>query len=310
MKLPIATQIRKTALCIATALVIAAPGTASAWGERAQARIQMVRTNAGIQITNMRENNPVRNTIETAKGPATEVFETIKGLQVLEQLTQTVNLVKQMEADYRYFSGGEGCGATCASFRGSLKNVLNNFLSLIREVPALSSQTDLVDNIQRMSNLIDYLPSRALYMMWQVMAGKLTELETAANEIRQTLASLPPLLPPAGFGPSTLRNAGDAICAWSDKTDKPFIDLIQARLEMTGWQLEKIADIIPDLLVEGEGGVSAGAAVANGTASATVGAKPTDTVKIALKLMAMVPQQINWAIKLNRLRAKAVCEYA
>lgn len=123
MKLLTATQFRNTALCIATALVIAAPGTASAWGDRAKARIQMVKTNAGIHITNVRENNPVRNAIETAKGPATEVFATIKGLQVLEQLTQAVSMVQQMESDYQYFTGGEGCGSNCASFRSSLKSI-------------------------------------------------------------------------------------------------------------------------------------------------------------------------------------------
>lgn len=318
MKLMTSTQIRKTAICIATAIAIAAPGLSpAALGDRVTARIQTVKTNTGVLITNVRERQPLANAIDTARESSTEVFDTIKDMHVLEQLKETVELVKQMQADYEYFSGGEACGATCASFRGSLKNIFNNVLELAFEVPALNSQGDLVENLQRVSNLIDYMPPRALYLMWQTMGSRIAQLESTAEDIRQTLASLPPLMDPASFGANTMSpamdtsrtassNSGD-YCGWVNQSDKPVIDLIQARLERTGWEFEKIADLIPDVDVKAEGGASAGAAVANATASAAVGAKPTDSVKIAMKLIAFIPQEINWAIKLNVLRAKVVC---
>lgn len=217
-----------------------------------------------------------------------------------------------MQADYQYFSGGQGCGATCAGFRASLKNIFNDFASLVGEVPALSGNAQLVANIQRTSNLIDYMPPRALYLMWQAMSAKIAELETMAYEIRQTLDSLPPLTEPApGVAMDTRSSTGSSnggVCAWAEQ-DKPVLELIQARLELLGWDLEKIEGMIPDIEVKGEAGASAGAAVANGTASAGASVKPTDSLKIALKMLAYVPQRINWTIKMNVLRAKAVCSF-
>ena len=65
MKKNLTTQIRHTAVCIATAIVIAGPGLASAaFADRAQSRIQMIKTNATIHITNVRENRPLAKVVE------------------------------------------------------------------------------------------------------------------------------------------------------------------------------------------------------------------------------------------------------
>ena len=310
-------QIRRSLVCIATAIAIAGPGlTFAGFAERAGSGIQMIKTKAGVHITNVRENRPLANAVEKATAPAGEIFRKVADLKLIEQFNQTMELVNHMQADYQYFSGGQGCSATCASFRASLKNIFNDFASLIGEVPALRGNSELVSNIQRTSNLVDHMPPRALYPMWQAMSAKVAELESMAYEIRQTLDSLPPLMDPSSFGANTMsasantRTAGSSaggVCAWSDQKDKPVIDLIQARLEMLGWELEKVEGLIPDVEVKGEAGASAGAAVANGTASAGASIKPTDGLKIGLKLLAYVPQRINWAIKLNTLRAKVVC---
>lgn len=309
-------RIRKTAICAVTTLALALPGLAAAgWGDSLKSRAQTVQSNASPLVTNVRDKAPLRNLASNAQGSAAEVFDSIKGMHVLEQLNQTMGMVRQMQAEYEYFTGGEGCAATCAGFRSRLKYTLNDFLSLAMEVPALNSQADLLENLQRMAVLIDHVPPRALYLMWQTMGAKMDDLEAAAAGIRQTLASLPPLADPATFGPNVLNNATNGahavyngICEWSNQANNPMLDLIQARLEMTGWQLEKSASLIPSLEVKAEGGASAGAAVANGTASAGVGIKPTDAIKMVLNLIAAVPQRINWAIKLNTLRAKVICQ--
>lgn len=314
MKTNATTQIRRTVISLATAIAIAVPGLAAAGlGDR----IQMVKTNVGVHITNLRENRPLAQMVENAAAPAAEIFQKVRDLRVLEQFNEAVDLMNEMQADYQYFSGGQGCSAICASFRASLKNIFNNFASLIGDVPALSGNPQLIANIQRTSNLIDYMPPRALYLMWQAMSAKVGELESMTYEIRQTLDSLPPLMDPSGFGANTMSTAADSkstagtgngdMCAWVNRDKKPVLDLIQARLEMLGWELEKVEGMIPDIEVKGEAGASAGAAVANGTASAGASLKPTDGLKIGLKLLAYVPQRINWAIKLNTLRAKVIC---
>ena len=235
---------------------------------------------------------------------------------MLEQLKQTMGMFRQMQKEYQYFTGGEGCAATCASFRSRLKNTLNDTLALAVDIPALNSQEDVLENLQRMSVMIDYVPPRALYLMWQTIGAKMAQLESTVGTIRQTLDSMPPLLDPATFGPNTLvgggvnavQSAQSRVCEWSAQQNTPNLDLIQGRLELMGWELEKSASLIPDLIVKGEGGASAGAAVANATASASVGVKPTDTLKLALNLLALIPERINWAIKLNVLRAKVICQ--
>lgn len=303
-------RIRRTVLTIATAVAIAVPGLAASAGFAD--RIQTIKTKAGVHITNVQQNRPrpVAKAVENVTAPASGVFQKVKDLQVVEQFNQTMELVQRMQADYQYFSGGQGCDATCASFRASLKHIFTDYVALIGEVPALSGNTQLIANIQRTADLLDYMPPRALYLMWQAMAAKVAELEGMTQEIRQTLSSLPPLTEPApGAAMDTRNSAGnDGVCAWAAQ-DKPVLELIQARLELMGWELEKVEGLIPDIEIKGEAGGEAGVAVANATASAGAGVKPTDGLKSALKLMAYVPQRINWSIKMNVLRAKAVCAF-
>lgn len=312
MKTTITNNFRRSFISIAAAVAVAVPGIASAgFGDR----IQAVKTRTNVHITNVRDTQPIRSRIEQAKEPAAEIFQQVKDMQVMEQFRESMGLIREMQSDYVYFTGGEGCNAHCAGFRASLRNTFNNFAALIDEVPALSGNGNLKANIQRMSNLIDYMPPRALYLMWQAASSRVTEMELMADEIRQALDTLPPLMEASTLGvPQTsadTRNAGaesgSGLCAWSDQDDKPYVELIQARLEQLGWIFEKLADIIPDLMVRGEAGVSAGAAVTNGEASAAIGMKPSDSMKISLKVLATVPQEINWMIKINMLRAKAYC---
>lgn len=308
------TQIRRTAVSIATAIAVLVPGLASAGlADRAKARVQTAKTNASAFITHAQENRP----LEKAKDAAAEIFQNVQEMQVFEQFKESVQLIKHMQANYQRFSGGQGCGATCSDFRHSLKNTFDNFASLAGDVPALSRNTQLIYNLQRTSNLVDYIPSRALYLMWQTMSAQTAEFESMSGEIRQILDSLPPLADPVSFSPNPAHDAAAArsasgsgnggLCAWARQEDKPKIELLQARLEWMGWALEKVEGMIPDIETKAETGASAGAAVANGTASVGASVKPTDSLKIGLKALAMVPQSINWAIKINILRAKVAC---
>lgn len=312
-----ATQIRRTAVSIATALTLAVPGLASAGlADRAKTRVQTAKTNASALVNKVQENRPLEN----AKDAAADIFQDVQDMQVLEQFKESMHLIKHMQTHYQHFSGGQGCGATCSDFRRSLKNTFDNFASLAGDVPALSGNTQLVYNLQRTSTLVDYIPSRALYLMWQTMSAKTAEFESMSGEIRQMLDALPPLADPTSFSPNPAHDAAAArstagsgnggLCAWARQEDKPRIELLQARLEWMGWALEKVEGMIPDVETKAETGASAGAAVANGTASVGASVKPTDSLKIGLKTLATVPQSINWAIKINMLRAKVTCTAA
>ena len=320
-------KIRSTSICLFTAVAIAAPGLASAGlGDRVRSGIQTVRTGSSIAITNVKQ-RPLANAVEAVRAPAAEIFDTVQQLQVVDQLKQTMVLVQHMQADYDYFSGGQGCSATCASFRGRLKNVFGNFVLLVSEIPALSSESGLIDNMQRVSGLIDYLPPRALSLLWQTLSAKMDQLEAAADEIRQTLLNLPPLQPVAGFGTggtgmntmsigttgsgrasNFASNVSDSYCAWKDMEDDPWIKMVRARLELSGWTVEQFENMIPDVAVKAEGGGTAGVAVANASANAGVSVKPTDGVKLFLKVVAYIPQRISKSIEMNILQANALCQ--
>ena len=234
----------------------------------------------------------------------------VRELELMEQLQDTIELMREMNADYAYFSGGGGgCAAKCAAFRNDLKDVFADLLWLVEEVPALSTRTDLIENIERVSGLIDYMPPRALYLMWQALEGRMEELRGTAEEIRQVLLYLPPLEDVSDIA-AYANSAGAAVadsvaCEWVE--EHPFGELVQAKLERTAWVLKTVEGLVPDVEVKAEAGAEAGAAVANATAAAGAGIKPTDAIKIALKIAATVPEAINWAIKLNILRAKVIC---
>jgi hypothetical protein len=46
------------------------------------------------------------------------------------------------------------------------------------------------------------------------------------------------------------------------------------------------------------------------SADTGVSVKPTDQLKILLKAVAFIPERINWAIKINTLRAEVGCKIA
>lgn len=305
------TTLRKTAICLGTALAISLPGAASA------GFLQNVKNRTQTVVQNVREKRPIANALQNASNnlPGSRLIEMVQELHLKEQLENTIALIQQMNIDYRYFAGGTfGCEAECKAFRKELKEVFEDFLWLVEDLPALNQRTRLIETITRVSDLIDYVPPRALYLMWQALEGRLDELRMAAVQIREMLAALPPLDIVSGIG-DIAGMAGtyadnSPVCEWAREGDMPFIELVQAELERIAWALKTIEGLIPDVEVKAEAGAEGGVAVANVTGAAGAGVKPTDSIKIALKAIAVVPEGANWAIKLNILRAKVVCKVA
>ena len=308
MKL-INTKVRRNIIAFAAAAVIATPALASAASfDRAKSGIRTIRTGTGILVTNVRQHRPLADSVNTVKGTTREIFDDVKKMNVAEQLRDTVSLVDKIQAEYQYFSGGEGCQASCASFRQRLKNVLNNFSQLVNEVPALRNDQSLVENMQRATDLIDYLPPRALYLMWQVMSTKLADIEATTGQIRQTLAKLPPLQPVGFDAISNATASTEGSCGWKGKDKDPWVKLVRGSLEFFAWNVNKIEGMIPDVAVKGQAGGTAGAAVVNGEAAAGVSVKPTDSAKDTFKIVTYIPELISKAIEMNILEANAVCQ--
>jgi hypothetical protein len=311
------TSIRRTTLCVAMAIAVSIPGIATAGLlDKAKNRAQTAKARVSSTVTQVRQERPLATTLQNIGPnlPDLEIIEIVKELNLKEQLLNTIALMREIQADYQYFSGGTGCEAECAEFREELKGVFGDFLSLVREVPVLSADGALVDNLERALRVIDYIPPRALYPMWQLISGQLEQIRIAAGSMLQDLDSLPPLEDDGDISRSTQStgNTTDAgLCEWLD--DKPFVDLVQARLEMFAWKLKTAADLIPDVGAEATAGAAAGVAAgaaAEGNAEATVSFKPSDHPKIVLKVIAIIPERINWAIKINRLRAEVGCKIA
>lgn len=310
-------SIRRTTLCVAMAVAVSLPGiSAAGYFDKAKSRAQTAKARVSTAVTQVRQERPLATTLQNIGPdlPDLEIIEIVKELNLKGQLLNTIALMKEIQADYQYFSGGTGCEAECAEFREELKDVFGDFLSLVREVPVLSADGALVDNLERALRVIDYIPPRALYLMWQLISGQLEQIRMAAGSMLQALDSLPPLEDDGGISRSTqsTSNTTEAgFCEWLD--DKPFVDLVQARLEMFAWKLKTAADLIPDVGAEatfaGSAGVAAGVA-AEVSGEATVSFKPSDHPKIALKVIAIIPERINWAIKINVLRAEVGCKIA
>ncbi len=312
------TPIRRTVTCVFMALAIALPGTGSAGlFDQVSNRAGNVKAHVSRTVTNVQQNRPVISALQNAGQylPDNDLIEQLQELKIREQFQNTKNLLTQMQVDYQYFSGGEVCAAECATFRMDLKAIFGDFLLLANEVPALNANSRLTETIQRTSELVDYIPPRALYLMWQSIGSRLDDLQSVPDQIRRVLTALPALEDVSDIAGDYTGMAGEQVansqmCEWADKKEKPFIALYQARLEQLAWILKTIEGFIPDIEMEGEVGVEAGVAVGMVTGSAAVSLKPTDPVKSALKVMAVVPETINWAIKINMLRADAVCETA
>ena len=218
-------KIRTSGICFITAAAISLSATSHAgWFDNAKNKVNSVKTKVSNKTSKIRSN-------VNQKIANNDIINTVKKLEVKDQLTNMLDLMKEMQRDYNYFSGGSGCGGECANFRFQLKEAFYEYILLAKEVPSLNADGMLIKNLERA------------------------------------------------------------------------VDLIQARLEHIAWLLNTSADIIPDTNVEGEVGAAAGV-----FGSAGVGSKPTDQIKILFKVIAAVPQQISWSIKINTLRAATVCK--
>ena len=309
-------QIRRTVLCAATAFALCLPGIAAA-GPLGKSKNKAA--GAVVHATKIvkKAAKPVAKAVKkgSGQGPVAELLDIVQELNLTEQLRETIALMQQMDSDYGRFSGGSfGCKGECKAFRARLKATFEEFLLLIEDVPVLNDEPGLYENVARFADIIDFVPPRALYLMWQALDDQIDELQAASGKIRDLLANLPPLEPVTGIAAyvdSAATYATDSpICKWSGKKNKFYVEWVQAELEAVAWGLQTIDGLIPDLEITAKVGVKTGAAVANGIGAALAAMKPTDVAKIALKVVAAVPESINWAITLNVLRAEVVCKTA
>ena len=88
------------------------------------------------------------------------------------QFQNSIELIKQIQIDYNYFSGGERCATQRAISREDFKYLFDESLGLIEKVPSMIVESRQLDPIERMKILIDCIPPRALYLMWQAMAAE------------------------------------------------------------------------------------------------------------------------------------------
>jgi hypothetical protein len=284
--------------------------------DRVSAKVQNAKARTTQVVNRVREERPVASALQGLGGNVLDLslIEEIQSFKPAEQFRNVRGLVEEMQQDYSYFSGGQGCGAECANFRYELKSLFNDYLALTGEVPALAGNTRLVDNIQRISDLVDYVPPRALYLLWQAIGSRIDDLGSIPEQIRQIQATLP-VMEVVSNSVETVNNVGSRVddsrlCAWTEQEHKPFIALYQGRLERAAWVIGAVGELIPELEVSGEVGVEGGVAAVMVTGSAEFTLKPTDTLKIGLKVMKLVPESVNWSIKMNLLRAEALCATA
>lgn len=309
------TAIRRTTVCVAAALAISLSSVATAGVlDRVKSRVQSTAAKAGTVVKIVRERQPVATAFRNAGQnlPGSNLFDIVKEFRPKEQLRETIELIRELHIDYAEFSGdAAGCQAKCGVFRESLADVFEEFASIVQQVPGLRKRRGLVQTFDRLPTLIDHVPPRALYLMWQALGGKIDELGSAAENIRQMLESLPPFVSISDIaGHANMKGAFDAnrpICNWVNEDNRPVVEWIQAELETAAWSFKMVEGMIPDVSVKAEVGGEAGVAVANATAAAGASVKPTDTLKIALKALAGVAEGIKLAINVNIHRAKVVC---
>ena len=327
---PYSIQIRKTAIIAATALAVALPGAASAGVfDKAKSGVAKVgKSVTSTAVTIVRKKKQVPNPIETVAGklpdlqnlagdlPGSELFDMVHELQVIEQLRDTLALVRQTQAGYVDFAGGfTGCKGECKAFRQELKDLFDDMLSLVEAVPALQQGSSFTANIQRLSGLIDYVPPRALFPMWQATGNQIDELRTIAENTLQTLYTLPPALEISMVAPrATTRGvqrqrnqSANPACGWVDLAVEPVVQWIQAELEGAAWIMQTLAGLVPELSVKMGLSAEAGVAVANAGADGAVIVKVSELLRIGFKVAAAVPEGINMYIKVNTARANAVC---
>jgi hypothetical protein len=304
-------HLRRTLICAATAIAVSLPGIATAGLlSKAKSRAQSAKANTATVLSIVHKKGQAVSAVQgTVQGAAqdlptpAELFQMLRELDLPNQLRGTMELARQMNADYAKFSPDK--------FRNEVKAVLDDYLWLAQSVPGLQDRTGLLDNISRASNLIDYVPPRVLYMMSQALGDQLAGLSTAAENMRTALDMLPPFISPADAWTYARTGAGavadSRVCKWVALKDKPFVAWFKAEVTAIAWALKTAEGLIPNPEIKVEGGGTAGVAVANAAGAAGTTVKPLDPLHNALKVAAVIPEAINMAIDLNMARATMLC---
>jgi len=273
------TFIRKTALIVATAIAISVPGIGA----------------AGLfNRTQTRKQNGSKTVAEaTVSLPDVELIEIMKVLN-LKEILQNIIIMQPIQTDYHYISDGSECVAECVNYRIELRGLMNDLLSLIDHVPILNTDNALIGNLKNAMNLVDYMPPRAMYLLWKTLGGQLEHIRASVIHISQGLAPVPPLDDFTVFNDTTYtyetmskqepNNESSSDIYARSAFEKPFVDFFQARLEMLVWRLHSLTNSGTDIEVRSQGSVTTAVST-----KADISLSPGDQGRNPLQLIAFIP---------------------
>ena len=146
-------SIRRTTLCVAMAVAVSLPGiSAAGYFDKAKSRAQTAKARVSTAVTQVRQERPLATTLQNIGPdlPDLEIIEIVKELNLKGQLLNTIALMKEIQADYQYFSGGTGCEAECAEFREELKGVFADFSFITSAALSNFSKSNFSFTLERM----------------------------------------------------------------------------------------------------------------------------------------------------------------
>ena len=151
-------------------------------------KIQQLRSN----VTELK--NTVQGKIENVKGK----IEDMDG-EGLEQITETVQslfqFMKQAQAGYKEFVGADNCGASspCGVFRAELRNLIQSFIALPRELSFVEQVPPAVRQLEKMVPLVDILPPVVLFASEKVLGNAFEEMRYRLELVRYAASQMPQL---------------------------------------------------------------------------------------------------------------------
>ena len=177
--------VRKTIVATLIAGVALGPTTASAG---LADKMQQLRGN----VTELK--NTVQGKIENIKGK----IEDMDG-DGLEQIAETVQslfqFMKQAQAGYKEFVGTDKCGSSspCGVFRAELRNLIQSFIALPRELPFVEQVPPAVRQLEKMVAFVEILPPVILFASEKVLGNAFEEMRYRLELVRYAASQMPEL---------------------------------------------------------------------------------------------------------------------
>ncbi|MGD8926568.1 MAG: hypothetical protein PVG20_06945 [Thioalkalispiraceae bacterium] len=169
------------------------------------------------------------------------IMNKVKNGKMMQSLKEVVEFMQDSQEEYQYFANGQ-----VDDFRRDIQDMLYDFGYIVEAFPAIENGDKIMDKLDKVSNLIDKIPSQFLFIVHKAVGEKLADVREKVGNISKDLASLPRLPKPRILLQDPHAYEVEMCKLVGSRANAVRIAVIKARLKRIIFTLKTITDYLPN----------------------------------------------------------------